>query len=122
QVNWLPTYFKQERGLSSGSELGWVLTAIYVGLDLGYLACGLAVLGLTRYGHSVRGARRIVFLAATVLVSLSAVVPSLESSREAVMALVVVNFGMGLWIAIYLTMAQEVSRIHISTTAGLLGG
>src|SRR5207244_4521376 len=55
-LNWLPTYFKQERGLSAGQELGWVLTAIYVGLDVGYLASGAAVLGLARCGRSVQGA------------------------------------------------------------------
>jgi ACS family hexuronate transporter-like MFS transporter len=121
-LNWLPTYLKQERGLSSSQELGWVLTAIYVGLDLGYLISGVAVLGLAKHGRSVQGARRSVFLVATALVSLSAVVPTLGSRAEAVAALVVVNFGMGLWIAIYLTMAQEVSRTQVSTAAGLLGG
>src|SRR5262245_37988205 len=108
-LNWLPTYLKQERGLSGGRELGWVLTAIFIGLDLGYLACGAAVLGLTKAGWPVVGARRMVFLSATVLVGLSAVVPSLAGTAEAVAALVLVNFGMGLWIASYLTMAQEVS-------------
>jgi cyanate permease len=34
----------------------------------------------------------------------------------------VVNFGAGVWISTYLTMAQEVSKKEISTAAGLLGG
>jgi len=41
-VNWLPTYFVQQRGLQPGKQLGWILTAIYVGLDLGYIASGTA--------------------------------------------------------------------------------
>ncbi|HET8547634.1 MAG TPA: MFS transporter, partial [Bryobacteraceae bacterium] len=28
-VNWLPTYFSQQRGLHPGRELGWILTLIY---------------------------------------------------------------------------------------------
>ena len=63
-----------------------MLTAIFVGLDLGYLTCGAVVLGLIKGGSSVPTARRVVFLAATALVSLSAVVPSLGSVTEAVVA------------------------------------
>src|SRR5262245_19559503 len=121
-VNWLPTYLKQQRALSDGRSLGWILTAIFVGLDLGYLACGAAVLKLTRAGRPTQDARRLVMLAATSLVCLSAVVPALEGLTETVAALVIVNFGMGLWITSYLTMAQEVSASRVSTTTGLLGG
>jgi cyanate permease len=42
--------------------------------------------------------------------------------NTAVAALVLANFGAGTWIAMYLTMAQEVSSTHVSTAAGLLGG
>jgi MFS transporter, ACS family, hexuronate transporter len=121
-LNWLPTYLKQQRGLTDAQMMGWVLTAIYVGLDLGYLTCGAAVIGLTKRGWPTLRARRVVFLAATAFVCLSAVVPALGSLNEAVAALVLVNFGMGLWIASYLTMAQEVSPARVSTAAGLLGG
>ena len=48
--------------------------------------------------------------------------PSLGSLAGAVVALVTVNFGVGLWISVYLTMAQEVTHTHISTAAGFLGG
>ncbi|MEX2261663.1 MAG: MFS transporter [Bryobacteraceae bacterium] len=121
-VNWLPTYLVQERGLQADRQLGFVLTAIYLGLDLGYLSCGAAVLWLARRNGRVRSARRQVFLAATALLAVSAAVPFLPGLREAVAALVVVNFGIGVWIAMYLTMAQEVSPARVSTAAGLLGG
>src|SRR5262245_59723629 len=121
-LNWLPTYLKQERGLTTGAEQAWVLTAVFIGLDLGYLICGATVLGLTKSGWPMRRARRLVFLAATLLVGLSAFVSSLASMTAVVIVLVVINFGMGLWIASYLTMAQEVSLTHVSTAAGLLGG
>src|SRR5438034_961175 len=106
-VNWLPTYFAQQRGLSPGRQMGWILTAIYLGLDIGNIACGSAILGLTRWGHPVQSARRIVFLVATASIICCAAVPILPMSG-AVAALVLVNFGLGIWVAIYLTMAQEV--------------
>ena len=121
-VNWLPTYFAQERGLAPGRQLGFVLTAIYVGLDLGYLTCGATVLWLTRHGRSLQTAQRMVFVSATVLIAFCAAVPSIQGLTEAVAVLAVVNFGVGMWIAIYLTFAQEVSHTHVSTAAGLLGG
>jgi len=120
-LNWLPTYFVQQRGLET-ADLRWILTAIYLGLDLGYLACGGSVLWLTHRGAGVQRARRVVFLSASALCLLSATVPWLPSVNEAVAALVVVNFAIGVWIAMYLTMAQEVSPTHVSTAAGLLGG
>jgi ACS family hexuronate transporter-like MFS transporter len=120
-VNWLPTYFAQQRGLSPGRQMGWILTAIYLGLDLGNLACGGAILLLTRWGRHVQSARRIVFLVATASIICCAGVPLLPMSG-AVAALVLVNFGLGIWVAIYLTMAQEVSSTHVSTAIGILSG
>lgn len=120
-VNWLPTYFVQERGMQPGKELGLALTLIYLGLDLGYLACGFGVRWLAAR-RPVLQARRAVFLAATALLSLAAVTPHLADARLAVASLAVVNFAVGIWIAMYLTMAQEVSAENVSTAAGLLGG
>jgi cyanate permease len=40
----------------------------------------------------------------------------------AVAALILVNFGLGIWVAVYLTMAQEVSGTHVSTAIGILSG
>ncbi|MGH9627902.1 MAG: MFS transporter, partial [Bryobacteraceae bacterium] len=121
-VNWLPVYFIQERGLEAGGQMVWILTAIYLGLDLGYLACGAGVLWLTRNGRTVAQARRTVFLAATALLALCGAVPLAVRLEAAVALLAIVNFGVGAWIAMYLTMAQEVSATRVSTAAGLLGG
>jgi ACS family hexuronate transporter-like MFS transporter len=121
-LNWLPTYLVQQRGLLQQSkELGLALTLIFIGLDLGYLAAGFGVRLLAR-SRPVRQARRIVFGVATALLCTSAVVPAIEGASLAIATLTVVNFAIGIWIAMYLTMAQEVSVQHISTAAGLLGG
>jgi len=120
-VNWLPTYFAQQRGLTPGRQMGWILTAIYLGLDIGNIACGSAILALTRWGSGVQQSRRMVFLVATVAVVCCAAVPVLPMTG-AVTALVVVNFGLGIWVAVYLTMAQEVSATNVSTAIGILSG
>jgi ACS family glucarate transporter-like MFS transporter len=122
-LNWLPAYFVQARGLALGTgEMIWILTLIFIGLDLGYLSCGLGVLGLTRAGMSLASARIAVFCAATVLLSAVAAAPYIAALTTAVAALVVALFAIGIWISMYLTMAQEVSPAHVSTAAGLLGG
>src|SRR5262245_26321777 len=121
-VNWLPTYFSQQWGLTPGRQMGWVLTMIYLGLDLGNLTCGTVILSLVRRGYAVRTARRIVFLVATIPLLLCASVPHLPHLYQAVCILVGVNIGLGIWIAMYLTMAQDISQTHVSTSVGVLSG
>ena len=120
-VNWLPTYFAQQRGLEPGRELGWVLTLIFLGLDLGYLFTGVAVLTMTKR-WDLRRARIAVFSVGTLLLATCGLVPFTADLNTAIVLLVLTNFGVGTWIAMYLTMAQEVSATHVSTAAGLLGG
>lgn len=120
-LNWLPTYFTQQHGLDAG-QLATVLTFIYLGLDAGYLACGAGVLALTRSGRELGAARQLVFRSASVLLALASVVPFVADLNAVVWLMVLANFGAGCWIAMYLTMAQEVSPEHVSTAAGLLGG
>ncbi len=121
-VNWLPTYFVQEWKLPEGAVLGGILTGIYLGLDAGYLACGASILTLARRGWPIASARLLVLSAATALMACSAFVPLPSGMAWAVAALVAANCGTGMWIAMYLTMAQEVSAADVSTAAGLLGG
>lgn len=120
-LNWIPTFFAQERGIPA-LEQRWILTAIFLGLDLGYLFAGAGVLLQTRRNVPLARARRNVFLLATTCLALCGAVPFVRETQMAVAVLVAVLFGNGVWIAMYLTMAQEVSSVHISTAAGLLGG
>lgn len=113
-VNWLPTYFNQERGMAAGSgEMKWILTVIYLGLDLGYLAFGLAAMRLPR---------TLIFSTATLLVALAALVPWAGDRSQMVALLVASNFGLGMWMSTYLTLTQEISKTAVSTAMGLLGG
>ncbi len=121
QVNWLPAYLAQERGVNASNGLSTVLTWIYLGLDLGYLASGAGVLLLARR-LPLGTARRIVLGAATLFLALCGLAPLVRDTSMAVALLIAANFGAGAWIALYLTMAQEVSPVRVSTAAGLLGG
>jgi cyanate permease len=121
-VNWLPTYFAQQRALAPGVQLGWILTLIYLGLDIGNLVCGTVILAMVRRGYAVLAARRIVCLAVTVPLLLCASVPFLPLLYQAVAVLVGVNIGLGIWVAAYLTMAQDISKANVSTTIGILSG
>jgi len=121
-LNWLPTFLNQAHGLPLGAGMAKSLTAAYIGLDLGYLASGAGVIALSRRGLSLRAARRAVFLAATLLLGASAMVPWQRELGRVMPLVVVANFAIGIWIAMYLTLAQEVNPEHVSATAGLLGG
>jgi pimeloyl-ACP methyl ester carboxylesterase len=120
-LNWLPTYFAQQRGLQPGRELGIALSLIFLGLDLGYICCGMSARWLARR-FPVSVARRLVFSTATLLLCASALVPAISARNTVIAVLMLVNFALGMWIAMYLTMAQEVSEEYVSTAAGLLGG
>jgi hypothetical protein len=69
--------------VEQGAAMVGLLTVIYIGLDLGYLACGAAGMLLARRGMNVGASRRIVFLTATVLMSMSALVPAAASLQGA---------------------------------------
>ena len=121
-LNWLPTYFSQQWGVAPAGLKG-ILTLIFLGLDLGYLFCGIDILSLTRRGRRLASARQMVFLYRNDPVESDGAC-SLCSGSE---------YGGGpacarelrrwrCWIAMYLTMAQEVSATNLSTAASLLGG
>src|SRR5438094_6368762 len=94
-VNWLPTYFAQQHGLLPGSQLGWILTAIYLVVGVGNFLCGAGVLMLTRWGRPLAAARRTVVMLATVPLVACAFVPLLPRLGLAVLVLVAVNIGLG---------------------------
>jgi len=122
-LNWLPLYYKQQHGIAQGADLAQILTLTFLGLDLGYLGCGACVLLLMRRGGlSLRSARRTVMTVATVLLAGAGLAPAMPSFSWEVTFLVLAVFAAGVWIAMYLTLAQEVSPASVSTAAGLLGG
>ncbi|MBL8232889.1 MAG: MFS transporter [Bryobacterales bacterium] len=121
-LNWLPTYYRQQHGIVQGPQLAGILTATFLGLDLGYLFCGATVMALIKRGWTLRAARRAVMTVASVLLAGTAAVPLVHDIGAVISLLIAADFAIGLWIAMYLTLAQEVSPQSVSTAAGLLGG
>jgi ACS family hexuronate transporter-like MFS transporter len=111
-LNWLPLFLSQQRGIHVASRLATVLTCAYLGLDLGNIAGGL-LLG--------RVERRFVALLASSLLLSAAAVPFVPELSGAAVLIVSMNFALGVWVSIYLTMSQEVDANPISTIAGILG-
>lgn len=121
-LNWTPSFLAQSYGIREPGMLARILTAVFLGLDLGYLLCGAIVLLLIRRGCSTRAARRAVCAAATVMLFPCLLLAQRPDTTVMIACLILCNFACGMWIAIYLTFAQEVSAVHVATTAGLLGG
>ena len=121
-LNWLPTYYKQAHGIAPGPRQAKILTATFLGLDLGYLTCGVIVLILVKWGMTLRSSRRAVLLTASCLMAGAGLVPMVGDFNITVGILVMAVFAAGVWIAMYLTLAQEVWPQAVSTAAGLLGG
>jgi len=67
-------------------------------------------------------ARRAVCVLATVLLAPAFLLAQRPEQAWMIGSLIVCNFACGIWISMYLTLAQGVSDRHLSTAAGLLGG
>jgi ACS family hexuronate transporter-like MFS transporter len=111
-LDWLPLFLSQQRAVHSTRQLAFVLTLAYLALDLGNIACGalLAVLP-----------RRAVVLFASVTLFSAAFAARVADLSWAVVLICAMNFALGVWISLYLTIAQEVDPKRISTVAGVLG-
>lgn len=121
-LNWLPTYLSQQLAIADARALAWMLTAAYLSLDAGNLAAGGIVLLVLRRGAAMRTARRLVFSLASGL-SLAAVwIPGTRAPGFALALICCVACSLGLWVSMYLTLAQEVDDEAVATVAGLLGG
>lgn len=111
-LNWLPLFLSQQRAVHSTKQLALILTLAYLGLDLGNIACGALLAALPR--------RVVVSIASTILLS-AAFAARVADLSWAVILICAMNFALGVWISLYLTIAQEVDPQRISTIAGILG-
>jgi ACS family hexuronate transporter-like MFS transporter len=124
-VNWLPTYFK-ESGQEYGLKVAWLLTAIYLALDAGYLTGGALSAWLSRR-CGPRRARTGVMAAGTALMIGVLVLPlsralGFRLDVYAVAGTIAAGaLGVGWFLSNYLSFAEEVSHERVSTVSGLLG-
>jgi MFS transporter, ACS family, hexuronate transporter len=121
-LNWLPTFLSQRFAVSTSSSMAVMLTGSYLALDFGNLSAGAMVYLFLRLGWKMHTARRQVFVIASLLAVAASVIPAIHDRGEVLALTCCVTFALGLWVSMYLTLAQEVDPDNVSTVAGLLGG
>lgn len=119
--NWLPTYLVQERGFSFGMKLGGTLTVPFLGLAVGYLMGGGAVIYLARRDISVASSRKAVMIGATGLMLLAMTVPWAKASASALILIFIATLSLAGWQANYLSFVEEVSDKHVAGVSGAIG-
>jgi len=121
-MNWLPPYLVQERGIPFSMKLGAVVVIPFLGLDIGYLCSGFAVLALGRRGWSVLKARRLFLVFSAMMMSISmAAVPYVRANAAAAVLLFTGAFGMAGWNSNYLCFVEELSPRKAAAVAGVVG-
>lgn len=119
--SWVPTYFVQRWGLPLNAGLGIYLLIVYLGLDLGFVAGGLAATLLARSGLGTGRARKIVMAAATICMLGAAAVPFAPSVRWAVGMVFLMNLGRAAYGANYLAFNQEIAPRRVGMLSGIMG-
>jgi nitrate/nitrite transporter NarK len=121
-MNWLPTYLVQDRGFEFNMTLGGVVIVPFLGLDLGYILSGLAVLRLARRRMTVMSARRLVLVSAALLMASSmALTPLVDVELFSLALLFSGTLGMAAWNSNYLSFVEELCPPKVSAVAGVIG-
>ncbi|MCI0621519.1 MAG: MFS transporter [Acidobacteria bacterium] len=120
-TTWVALYLVQTYGLHYDAQLSAFLLLVYVGLDIGYLGGGAAVLPLVKRGYEIQTARQIVLVAGTALMTAAAAIPWLPSPTTAAAVLCLVNIGRGAWGANFFTFTQEISPHKVAMLTGISG-
>ena len=118
---WLASYFVQQRAMHFGTQLGTVLLMPYLGLGLGSALGGLPVFWLTRRRWTISRARKTTLMFISILTLPAIVVPYTKVFSIALMIIVIITFGMGAWIANYISALQDLSHRHVAAVAGTIG-
>ncbi len=120
-VNWMPTFFQEERSL--GMLVGGMFSALpFLAADLGNLGGGGLVQRLTRRGLSTTTARKRVMVGSFVLVSSAIWVGFTGSEVLVVVLLCLAALGTAAYMANYFAFCQDVAPAHTGLVIGYLGG
>lgn len=120
-ASWLPTYLIQERGFSFGMGLGGVLVVPFIGLDVGYLLGGLAVVHLCKRGAEVEASRKLVMKVSMILMLLAIAIPWAETTTSAMVLIFIATLSLASWQSNYLSFVEEVSHNHVAAVSGTIG-
>jgi ACS family hexuronate transporter-like MFS transporter len=120
-VNWLPTYLKEDRGMTF--LVSGLLSAVpFLAADVGNLGGGALSSFLARLGHEPARARLWVMLGCSVLASSGAWVGLVSSNTLTLILLGVMALGTAGFMANYFAFCQDVSSRHTGLVVGILGG
>jgi ACS family hexuronate transporter-like MFS transporter len=120
-VNWVPTYFKDERHLDYASSNS--LSAVpFLAAALGNLGGGWLVRRLAELGLSPTRARQAVLVVCMILIQAGIAVGLARDNASAVILVSIMAAGTAAFMANYFAFAQEVSPQHTGLIVGYLGG
>jgi len=120
-ADWVPLYLKTTRHFSfaAGNMLSIV---VYAGVSSGNILAGLFVRSVVAKGLSVSAAKRWAMVISCVLMGSAAAAGLTPSRYLAVALLALTGMGTGGLLVIYITLAQDLTPLHVGITSGLLGG
>ena len=120
-VNWLPTYLKDDRGMTFLAS-GLISALPFLAADAGGLGGGALSRRLSRRGLEPARARTLVMAACTLLTAAGAGVGAARTDAAVIALLGVMAFGTAAFMANYFAFTQEVSTRHTGLIVGILGG
>ena len=120
-VNWLPTYFKDDRGMSF-LESGLWTSVLFLAADFGNLGGGAFSRALASRGIAPVKARMAVIAGCTVLITSGVWVGWIQNDYVLIALLCIMAMGTAAFMANYFAFAQEVSSRYTGLIIGILGG
>jgi ACS family hexuronate transporter-like MFS transporter len=121
QVVWLPTYLKEDRGMSYLAS--GMLTALpFLAADAGNLGGGALARWLVGRGVPVNRSRRLVMAGCAALITGGIWVDSTENNTLVVILLGLMALGTAAFMANYFAFTQDVSVRQTGLVVGILGG
>jgi ACS family hexuronate transporter-like MFS transporter len=120
-ANWLPTYLKEDRGMTFLQSGLW--TAVpFLAADMGNIGGGALSRWLAARGRTPARARLEVLSVCAVLISSGAAVGLVQSNTIVIILLAVMAMGTAAFMANGFVYAQEISSRHTGLIVGILGG
>jgi ACS family hexuronate transporter-like MFS transporter len=120
-INWLPTYLKEDRGMTYLASGMWSALP-FLAADFGNLGGGALSRFLAGRGLSPSGSRMRVMAACSLFVAPGALVGWVGDNRVVIFLLGSMAFGTAAFMANYFAFCQEVSKRHTGFVVGVLGG
>ncbi len=116
---WLMKFLQSGRGYEESAALNFS-SLYYIATDIGCIAAGCIALWLARRGRTPHAARRIVLAGASVLTSLSVLIPWLGKGWPLLAVLLLIGAGALALFPCYYSFVQELSSTHVGRLTGLL--